>query len=68
MVSTMVVGDERGRRMRGDALLLAHCRLLGTPAAPAPRDRLRREVGDRFAGILVAALVPQAGRRGSSSP
>jgi hypothetical protein len=48
-------------------LLLAHCRLLDAPLTP-PRRRLEGELGERFASLLVAALVPQAGRRGSSSP
>jgi len=61
------MGDEHGGRLRGDALLLAHCRLLAAPAPP-PRRRLEGELGQRFASVLVAALVPQAGRRGSSSP
>jgi hypothetical protein len=61
------MGDEHRGRMRGDALLLAHCRLLAAPATP-PRRRLEGELGERFASLLVSALVPQAGRRGSSSP
>jgi hypothetical protein len=61
------MGDEHRGRMRGDALLLAHCRLLDAPAPP-PRRRLESQLGERFASLLVAALVPQTGRRGSSSP
>ena len=66
MVRVMLVGD--GRRMRGDALLLAHCRLLGAAPSPPPQRRLESELGERFASLLVSALVPQSGRRGSSSP
>lgn len=67
---SVVEGGTQARHVRGDARLLTHCRLFDELAArgEGPREQLRREVGDRFAGVLVAGLVAQSGRRGSSSP
>ena len=51
-------------------LLLHHCLTLGgsdEPRLPA-RMRLEQALGGELAQLLVAALVPGQGRRGSSSP
>lgn len=66
MLPMMIGRDGRERRMRGDALLLAHCRLLTAPVL-SPRERLSDEVGERLASILLTGLVPQPGRYRSSS-
>jgi hypothetical protein len=59
-----VVDDQ----LRGDARLLAHCRLGAGGRAPAD-ERLELRLGARLARLLLFALAGgQTGRRGSSSP
>ena len=52
--------------MRGDALLLVHCRAVANDG-PSAFSRLQHSVGEELARLLVFALSGQ-GRRGSSSP
>ena len=52
---------------RVPALLLMHCSEVDD-ARPSAYTRLQEELGDNFARVLVFALAPPQGRRGSSSP
>jgi hypothetical protein len=53
--------------MRGVDLLLVHCAAVAEDR-PDAYTRLRQEVGDDLARLLVVALAGSQGRRGSSSP
>jgi hypothetical protein len=52
---------------RGAALLLSHCAALDDER-PDAYERIEQEVGPSLARLLVVALTPDQGRRGSSSP
>jgi hypothetical protein len=54
----------------GAVLILRHCEALGRldEGRPTAADRLYEAIGDDLARLLVFALAPGQGRRGSSSP
>ena len=52
---------------RGSNLLLVHCAVMGDDR-PSAYTRLEHKVGGELARLLVHALAPAQGRRGSSSP
>jgi hypothetical protein len=52
---------------RGAGLLLSHCAAL-CDERPAAYARLEAAIGGDLARLLVAALTPRQGTRGSSSP
>ena len=56
------------RRHRGEELLLAHCSCVAGDLRPNAFTRLEEKVGGKLAKLLVFALAPPQGRRGSSSP
>ena len=56
------------RQLRGEDLLLAHCSTAACDLRPNAFTRLEEKVGERLARLLVFALAPSQGRRGSSSP
>ncbi len=56
------------RHHRGEELLLAHCSCTAGDLRPNAFTRLEEKVGERLARLLVFALAPSQGRRGSSSP
>lgn len=58
------------RSTSGEDLLLYHCAVLGRydeQRLPG-RVRLEQALGSELARLLLAALAPPQGRRGSSSP
>ena len=59
ITETAQVNTRSSHRRRGNALLLAHCAALGD--RPSAYLRLRSEVGERLARVLVSGLGARSG-------